>query len=222
MEDIMKNRVIILLTGLVLTLAVSATHAAIIKVEIQATITSIMDQADILGSSVSVGDEITGWYAYDAPALPSEVYGGIALYVFNSAPCGMFFTVGGFNFETDINNIHLEVGVQNNTSNTDAFTLTSKNNISILDMPIDNIHFQLSDDTALAIDNYNLPTESPVLDNWPSMKSLNIFGVKYLNPTDKQSLIINSVVTSAVLVPEPITMVLILTGGIIVRSRKRK
>jgi len=217
----MTNSAIILLTGLVFALAVTVAHAALIKVEIQATITGIMDQANILGSSVSVGDEITGWYAYDTSASPSEVYGGIALYVFDSAPCGMFFTVGGFNFKTDINDINLEVGVQNDTSNTDNFTLTSKNNVSILDMPIDNIHFQLSDDTALAIDNYNLPTESPVLDNWPSMKSLNIFGVKYLTPTDKQSLIINSVVTSAVLVPEPVTMLLLITGSLAIRFRKK-
>jgi hypothetical protein len=221
MEDIMKNRAIILLTGLVLVLAVPATHAAIIKVEIQATITGIMDQANILGSSVSVGDEITGWYAYDAPALPSEIFGNAAWYTFNSVPYGMFFTVGGFNFETDINNSCLEVGVQNNNPDLDIFSLTSMNNISVSGMPIDSINWQLDDYTMLALDSYDLPIEAPVLTNW-SYNYLRIDGTtEYINPVDKKSLGIQAVVTSAVLVPEPITIFLLATGSIAIRFRKK-
>jgi hypothetical protein len=224
MEDIMKNRVIILLTGLVLALAVPATHAAIIKVEIQATITSIMDQANILGSNVSVGDEITGWYAYDTSIPPSVTEDDAALYVFTSAPCGIFLSVNGFSFETDINDVYLEVGVLNNygLNEIDEFWMRSRNNLSLPGgMPIDFISFQLVDENGQAIDSHELPVEAPTLTDWQS-NYLNIDGTtEYINPIDKKSLVINAVVTSAVLVPEPVTTLLLITGSLAIRLRKK-
>ncbi len=210
---------IVFLVGLTLALIAPTIQASIIKVAITATITDIIDQAGILGGNASVGDEITGWYAYESNVTPSIQETNFAEYKFDFAPCGIFLEAGNLKFETNTQNCNFDVSISNDSPyGGDVFYAVSKNNVTVSDMPINFISWQLNDDTMLALENTAILTGAPNLTDW-SWNHLTIDGTRYVD-TEKQSLTISAVVTSAVLVPEPLTLLLLTTGNILIRFRK--
>ena len=190
---------------------VPTVEAALITIDIIATVDSVDDQGNYLEGKISVGDTITGYYTYDLLTPDSEPLAYAGLYEHNNPPAGISLNVGGFNFRTDLDNIDFVVAILNDYPPLlkDQFWMRSYNNLPLSNgTTVDGISWQLDDLSGNALSNTDLPTTAPVIDDWEA-NVLNISGDRKFG--------IQAHVTSAV--PEPATVLLIGLGGLLLRKR---
>ncbi len=192
-------------------------------------ITGIVDSVEDLGPGdgyldglVNVGDSITGYYTYDADTLDSNPLPDVGDYLHNSAPAGIFLTIGPFEFKTDPENVDFVVEIENDYPwidpdiNWDGYLLRSYNNLSLSNGTVVNhISWQLDDFSGNALSNDSLPTTAPVLEDYPdSWTGVIITG------GDRDSMQIISSINSVELVPEPSTILLLGFAAAAIRRRK--
>ena len=95
----------------------------------------------------------------------------------------------------------------------DSYFFISFSNLALLNgTPVDYISWQLDDPTCNALSSDSLPTTAPVLDDWQSMFGLRISADRMWG--------IDGTVTSAGLIPEPATLLLLCFGGAIAASTR--
>jgi hypothetical protein len=175
-----------------------------------------------LDGLIHVGDNITGYYSYDADTLDSNPLPDVGDYLHNSAPAGIFLTIGPFEFKTDPENVDFVVEIENDYPwidtdiNWDGYLLRSYNNLSLSNGTVVNhISWQLDDFSGNALSNDSLPTTAPVLEDYPdSWTGLIITG------GDRDSMQIISSINSVELVPEPSTILLLGLAILAIRRRK--
>jgi len=192
-----------ILCGLILS--PPGAQATLITIQIEAVVDSVDDPFGYLEGNITPGDIITGFYTYDSSVtrLPGERY------QFDSAPCGVFLSVGGFDFQTDQSSVDFEMGIGNNLSWGDTYYFISFNNLPLSNgVVVDIISWQLDDPTGSALSSDALPTTAPILDNWQT--NILAFGA------DRRYGIFAHV-TSAV--PEPVTIMLVGIGTVFLRKR---
>ena len=204
---------------IVLSAAVCA-QAQVITIAIEAAVREIYDAADLLEGAISLDDIITGTYTYDTDTPdtnPSSTFGS---YYHYDTPFGVDLGCNGLEFRTDPCNVDFLLEITNNHISTgeDSYMLLSKNNLSLSNgIGIDSIIWSLNDYTGTAISSTDLPYAAPILDDWQSIFGLQIMSEKIGDNFDHFNIYAD--VTSAIVIPEPITL-LFLTSGVLLLRRK--
>ncbi|MCK5113684.1 MAG: PEP-CTERM sorting domain-containing protein [Phycisphaerae bacterium] len=212
----------LLLTTLFVIFAVSATHADIIQIAIQARVSQVDDPANLLEGNIASNDLITGTYTYNSDTSDTNPDPDIGSYWHYSPPYGINLSGDGYNFQSDPTDIEFLVGLGNDryVEEEDYYIIRSRNNLSLSNgVGIEHISWQLDDPTGNAISSIDLPVGPPLLSDWESIFGLYIQSDKFgLN--DDSFLIIGHV-ESAVLVPEP-GMICLLSFGVLGLMRRGK
>ncbi len=186
-------------------------EGTLITIEIEAVVDSVEDEDNYLEGKINPGDTITGFYIYESttPDTNPSVYVGD--YEHYTSPYGIFLSVSGFKFETDLTNVDFFIEVVNDYPSGDAYMVGSSNNLPLSNgVSVDPIDWQLGDNTGTALSSDALPTTAPTLNDWQSNR-LRLDG-------ERGGYIIDAMVTSAV--PEPATLLLFGLGGLLLRKRR--
>jgi len=210
----MKKAIIIIITATCGLFLAGPARAALITIAIEATVDYVWDEYNKLEGRISVGDIITGTYTYESTTADSDpldpVQGNYWCY---DSPCGISLMAGGFSFRTDPSNIEFHIAIRNDThSGKDVYAIGSSNNLPLSnDTLVGSIWWQLDDHIANALSTDALPITAPVLDDWQE-NALHLEGGRDYG--------IAGHVTSAVLIPEPATILLLGIGVFLLRKRQ--
>ena len=193
---------------------ITSAKAELITIAIEAEVNNVSDSAGHLEGKISAGSLISGYYIYEFPSMDSDSSTNTGLYWQSHASCGMFLSAGGFEFNTDAADILYFIGVEDDLSGKDKYLIESSNNLTISNgVEVERIFWQLEDSTMTVLDSDLLPLAAPDLNAWDD-------NLLYINGGPRESdFTILATVTSAQLVPEPATMMLLLFGAALLRKR---
>ena len=211
-----------ILCGLIL--GPPAAQATLITINIEGMVDLVGDPHGYLGGTISIGDAIMGTYTYDSDTpdqdwlwgSPSDIVGR---YHYFSPPYGITLRVGDFVFQTDPSNTEFLLSVvNNNQSGEDIYCLNSYNNLPLSDGTfVGGISWEIRDYTGTAFSSDALPANAPVLDDW-QFNRLD-FGGGVLG----QAFGVIGHITSATVIPEPATVILLGMGGfLLIRKRPKR
>jgi hypothetical protein len=188
-------------------------RAELITIALTGKIYIVDDAQHVFGGQIHYDDTITGTYTYDTSTPDSETSdSSLGLYWHYSAPYGVSFTVNGFNFRTDPDNVQFLLGVSNNNYNEDTYWFCSYNNLPLSNGALVSIiDWQITDSSGSAFSSDALPITAPNLANWNMDYGLTIEGAGFLLRAD---------VISAEVVPEPATLLLMVSGLLLLRKAK--
>jgi len=212
----MKTKICLFISAVIILSLTPPARAELITIEIEAVVDGVLDEGNYLEDQISPGDIITGYYTYDSDTPDSNpLNSNVGDYWHYSQPCGIFLSVGGFDFQTDPTNVEFLVEIINDYISGglhDSYGLRSYNNLSLSNgTSVYHIQWWLSDDTAGAISSDTIPTIAPSLEDWESLNFLRLEG-------EKGVYIVDAHVTSTVLVPEPTTLLFFALGASILRK----
>jgi hypothetical protein len=199
--------------------------AAIITIGIEATVNYLNDNDNLLEGKVAIGSIITGTYTYDTDTPDTNPASDIGNYLHYSPPCGILLVVGGFNFMSDPSNTNFGVGITDNYQGLmqDNYGLGSHNNLPLSnEVLVDYISWSLSDYSGTALSSTALSTTAPILSDWDYDYNILTMagGIGGISPCYDKTFYIEAEVISAVLIPEPISLLLFGLGTIaIIRNR---
>jgi hypothetical protein len=191
-------------------------RAELITIALTGKIYIVEDSQQIFGGQIHYDDTITGTYTYDTSTPNSEQSTSEGVYWHYSAPCGVSFTVDGFNFRTDSDNVLFSVGIGDNVSGFgDVYSFGSYNNLPLSNgVSVDMINWQLTDSSRSALSSDALPTTAPNLANWDMDYGLSIYS------GGDNEFLLRADVISATVVPEPATLLLMVSGLLLLRKPK--
>ena len=128
---------------------------------------------------------------------------------------------------TDPDNVEFTVGVSNDEpaplvgDGGDGYGVNSINNLPLPNgASVNRFWLSLSDSSYSALSSDALPTTAPVLDDWET-RSIQIRGGITITPREGLSYRIGGGLTSAVLIPEPATVILVGLGGLALLRKGR-
>jgi len=201
----------LLVMGGVLLACVRPVNAELITIQIEAVVDTVEDEGNYLEGQILPGNIITGYYTYESTTLDSNPSTSVGHYWQYAPPCGIFLSVSGFDFETDLSDVNFLVGIGNSDIPThDIYWIRSYNNISLSSGAlVDGISWQLDDYTGNSLSSDVLPTTAPMLTDW-QYNHLRLDGPKL-------NFIIDAHVTAAI--PEPGTMLILCLGGLFLRKK---
>jgi len=220
-DRVMKKTIVITAIG-ILWVIVPQTQAALIEIAIEAEVTDVDDSGNLLEGNVNVGYTITGSYKYDSDTPDSSPADPVQGNYWNySSSYGVTLSVGGFVFKSDPSNIEFFIFIRDNTSlGNDIYGFDSYNNLTLPNnIPVGLISWVLKDYSGSALLNDGLQLTAPVLNDWTDENQLTITGGGDPKMGGGPSFGIGAEVTSAVLIPEPTSFVLLVFGGLIIRKR---
>jgi len=207
----MKTKIYLIIAAVIILSLTLPARAELITIAIEATVDIVEDYGDYLEGQISPGSIITGYYTYESTTPDTNPSGLVGDYWHYSSPCGIFLSVGGFNFQTDLTNVNFLVEIVNNNAGIDGYLVRSYNNLPLSNSTIvDYISWVLQDYTMDAISTDALPLTIPILEDWPSMNDLRL--------ESDRNFLVDAHVTSAVLVPEPATLLFLAFGALILRK----
>ena len=157
----------------------AATATGLVTIDFTAEVTLVVDSVNLLGGAISVGDTITGSYAFDATTPDSNPISTVGDYRQVSSPHGIIVNADGFVFETDPSNVDFLVEVTNDhgAPPQDNYLLISYNNLPLSNgLEVAFISWQLTDHTASAHTSAGLPKVPPNLSDWASGLGLDLIG----------------------------------------------
>ena len=145
--------------------------------------TRVDEEGNVLGGAVRVGETIRGSYRYDSSTPDTNDPPEFGLYEHTSGNAGITVNTKNLVFQTDPNNVSFQIGIGDNNSGQDAYTLRSRNNLPLANgFQVGDISWQLVDSTGTALSSDALPTTAPRLADYQSNilivigeKSGNIF-----------------------------------------------
>lgn len=218
----MKKVVLIIITVLLLASG-SVVRAEIITIAIEATVDWVNDPCDYLEGNITPGDIITGTYTYDSDTVDSSPLTTVGDYWYYDSPFGISLSVDGIDFRTDPCNVNFLVEIINDHGplNRDGYYLNSSYNLPLTNgLPIDYISWQLDDSTGQAISSIELPITAPSLTDWEEFWGLRLESTKRkdINGVYYEGFLISSSVTSAVVVPEPASIIAFGCAFIVLRK----
>jgi hypothetical protein len=215
-----SKRVVAMVAAVIVCTAGLA-RAGLVTIEITGEVTGLDDRDGLLGGDVTLGQEISGWYWYESSTPDSNPLVRVGDYYHYSAPYGMELHIGDLVFQTDPQNVRflIEVVDSHLTPPLDGYLAISYDNLPLQEgLYIPLMAWELHDTSATALSNALLPTTAPDVSDWSAMNWLRIeLG---LNP-DQGSAMISGRVTSADVVPEPVTILLLAVGTIAVIRKNR-
>jgi hypothetical protein len=189
----------------------------LITIGLTGNVSQIDDQYNFFGGQIQIDDTVTGTYTYDTSVLDSEPCDpSRGRYWHYSPPCGVSVSINGFNFRTDPNNVRFLFGIVNNGSGgEDIYWFHSYSNSPLPNGTlVDSIGWQIEDYSGTALSSDALPITAPDLTNWTRNYGLDIHGDGRVWPY-----YIAVEVTSAVLIPEPATLLLLAFGVTLFKRR---
>jgi len=203
----------------VLSFSVRAARGELVPIAITGQVTAVGDERDFLEGKISVGDLITGVYIYDSSTLDSEPSPVRGLYEHYAPPAGIFLTIGEFVFMTDPQNVHLLVAIANDVpampivgGSYDSYSVESYNNLPLSNgTPLTHISLAATGPTDI-FSSDTLPTTAPDLDagwRWSRIE-IWIQGC----PRERVCFGVSGNLTSAILIPEPATITILVLGGL--------
>ncbi len=189
-----------------------------ITIGITAQIYSINDPHSFLEGNLNVSDIITGYYTYNSDVPDNNPLDSVGDYWHGpQGPYGMFLEAGGFSFQTHPQHVRFVVEIIDDYTFTfpytplDGYTLKSEHNLPLPNgATVSTIGWMLRDDSGSALSSTEPPLVAPNLSDWPTLNRLGILG----------SFSIRAEVTSAWLIPEPATILLLAFGLPLIRRKK--
>jgi hypothetical protein len=209
----MRNIPITILIFGVLLCCGGLARAELITIAISGQVTSVSDQYNHFGGQIHVDAPITGTYTYDTSALDSNPSLTLGDYEYNASSVGIWLTVEGFDFKTNPSQVSFHIGVyEDSLGIEDQLVIGSHHNMPLPDDAlVQHIIWQLNDSTATALSSDSLPLTAPDLTKWNS---------NVLNISTDRNFGITATITSAVLIPEPCSL-LLLTAGLALIKRQQ-
>jgi hypothetical protein len=222
----MKPRILkIICAALILCIfgPANSTHAAPITIGIEARVSLITDDDNLLEGKVNVNDIITGSYTYDTDTLDTNPASDSGEYRYYTPPCGVVLTFGDFVFGTDFSNVEFIVGIDNvSIGFLDRYSVASHNNMPLYNgVDVENISWQLEDYSGTALSSTELPTTAPVLSDWDYNNLIISGGIGGTPPCYEKTFYIEAEVTSTTLIPEPTSLFLFGFGLLMIRPRRK-
>jgi len=217
----MKHTIILLIFVIcAISFCTEQAQAIPIIIEITGEVKEIRDlEAYPYQEIIHEGDTFTGIYTYDSATTDSSSSSDIGRYVQDS-PYGFDVSLGGFEFKTADSHVgQFGISLYDNYSTQpyDRYLLVSHLNVPLsTGIPVYSIAWDLYDDTHSAISSVVLPTSAPIISEWPSNELVIGCGG---DPGGNHTLAIWGAVTEAVLVPEPLTGMLVAIGVFFLRRR---
>jgi hypothetical protein len=192
----------------------------IVTMGISGYVSSIGGQQGALPEAVNLYDVISGYYIYETTAIdtnPSLTEGD---YDYRSSPFGISLNLNGMIFASNPQNVDFQIVINNDYKGTDSYILNSNNNLPLSNgTTVTQCRWELNDNTASALSNDLLISPDSVWGNWQN-NILTItcrgagVGVRIeANITDAK-------VTE--IVPEPASVLMILSGFLFIGRRKSK
>jgi len=211
----MKRAIIALLVILGVACSAGPAQGAIITIAIEGVVDYAYDPHGFLGADIEVGDLITGTYTYHTDTADSSPIEGYAAYWYYDAPGSISLSVKGVEFKTDPTNVDYRIAISDGYQSRDIYSVRSRNNLPLASgIVVDEVYWVLEDSGQTAISSDALPTKAPILDDW-------MFNRVMINGPDRGlSFGITGHVTSAVVLPEPATVLLLVAGAVLLRKRK--
>ena len=213
----MKKTILIITTIFLLT--ISAVNATQISIAITGSVSEIHDplgHLSDLDSTINVGDSVSGIYVYDSDTIPiTNVPVDGYHYYYSESPYGMNLEIENTQFDFNAESVGFNINVVDDYQASfetlhDVIRMGSYSSSTTPE--IGSFSWQLIDYSHQVLTNMDLPLTAPVLENW-DVSELLISEDYNLAPYNNY--LITSQITSAVVVPEPVTILLFGLGGII-------
>ncbi len=197
----------------ILVLLPACAQAVPITIEINGEVTTFSDGTGLL-NTIHVGSIFSGIYTYDSTTDDSG--DGHHLH---SSPYGISLSLGGYEFKTAPTHVNqfdmwmINDGVENGVK--DYYLVRSYENAFLPNgIAISLIRWDLRDSTHTALSSTVLPTTAPLLSAW-DYNYVEIYG------GDSQGgFYLGGTVTQTILIPEPLTGVLMIMGVFLFRRRR--
>ena len=191
---------------------VACAQAELITIAIEATVDTVSDPCGHLEGEIIAGSLITGHYIYESTTPDSNPSNPkVGNYWHNQTPYGVYLFSNGFEFATDVN---FMMEIVNDNSGIDAYSFESDNNKLLHNgVTVTEISWQLHDSTMTVLSDDALPIIAPVLSAWDENYLYIRGGPRGIEFS------FSAEVTSATVVPEPATLVLIAVGAVGLRRR---
>jgi hypothetical protein len=211
----MKRAIIPLLVILGVSCCAGPAQGAIMTIAIEGVVDYAYDPYGFLGVDIELGDLITGTYTYDTDTPDSSPIEDYAAYWYYDARGSISLSVKGVEFKTDPASVNYRIAISDGYQSRDRYSVRSINNLPLLSgIVVEEVYWVLEDSRQTAISSDALPTEAPILDDWP-FNQLVIHG-----PSRGESFGIMGHVTSVWVVPEPAAVLLLSLGGLLLRRQK--
>ncbi len=181
-----------------------------ITIEISGSVTDVVDMG--LGNNFHFGDPVSGTYTFDSTTPYSYTPQGDGYWHY-TAPAGVSLNINGFNFQTNPDSVYFLITVVNDNLGTDSYAIQSDVNLSFNGDPVSTIAWYLHDSTGTALSSDALPLiTTSDLTKWDTnMLDIQVF-----------KSLIRAEITSAEVVPEPASAVLLGLGAAFLASRRKR
>ena len=203
---------------------VPSCYGGLVIVEFTAEVSDVVDSYGFMQGIVNIGDIVTGTYTYDTSTPDSSPFLGIGRYEYYTPPSGIFIHVGGFKSKTDPDNTDFVVTTENDAylinGTRDSFRLENNNNLPFgSDIIIDMISLYLGVHNGNALSSDALPTVAPVVADW---QLLRVYVGGYVPHIRPKGFYFIGDITSAHLIPEPATVLLLGMGCMVLLRRHHR
>jgi len=197
-------------------LALAPAEATLVTIGIEGTVHAVHDPQSYLEGLVVVGDLITGTYTYDTDTPNTSSSPQVGRYEHYTYPCGFSLSAGGLHFMTDPDRTHCLIQiVDDQLYSIGTYSVTSYGNLPLSNgAVIDRISWGLRDDSGSAVSSTELLATAPVLTHWRDFNYLNVEG-----PGSRDNILFQAHITSAYVIPEPMGILLLGLGGLLLRRR---
>ncbi len=188
-------------------------YGQLITIQISGKVTYLHE--DFLG--INLGDPIVGIYTYDSSVSDLDTANpNFGEYRNLNSLTGISVNIGSYNFRTNPDNAQFIIKILNSPSY-DYYSVLSRVNspLASYGRQVYEISWLLKDSTGTAISNDTLPMVPPNLlnfQNWPD---------SYFLIHVERNCLIKAEITSAVLIPEPTTLLLAGLGIVVIRKFNR-
>jgi len=181
---------VLLLAFLVPNVASSSSVKAAPESDVRINFVARVSAVSNFPVAVRIGDIITGYFAYDGLTPDSDDRPEIGHYLQSAPQHGIWVSVNGTTFGTDVFDLDVAVGVQDNAfDDADRFGISSRNNLpllpgyGLLGRGGPGIWWNLEDIEGDVLQGIGLPAAAPNLTSWSHPRQLTIFyGDRFISP----------------------------------------